>query len=68
MPSNLHGCLDTDAQALLTLNSCPMFALVERELPKMPMPARAHFPPRPDAILAYGLSEDADRQEDVGLP
>ncbi|KAJ9072931.1 bud site selection protein [Entomophthora muscae] len=51
-------------QALLTLNSCPMFALVERELPKMPVPARAHFPPRPDAILAYGLSEDLDRQED----
>ncbi|KAI0233732.1 bud site selection protein [Massospora cicadina] len=52
-------------QALLTLNSCPMFAVVERELPKMPVPARSHFPPRPEAILAYGLTQDLDRQEEA---
>ncbi|KAI9336504.1 Chs5p-Arf1p-binding proteins-domain-containing protein [Obelidium mucronatum] len=34
--------------ALLTLNSCPMFAYCERDAHRMPVPARIHLPLRPD--------------------
>ncbi|KAI9296274.1 chaps-domain-containing protein [Neoconidiobolus thromboides FSU 785] len=50
--------------ALLTLNSCPMFAINERELPKMPTPQRTHFPQKSEAILAYGLEEDPEAEQE----
>ncbi|KAF9980857.1 hypothetical protein BGZ75_007890 [Mortierella antarctica] len=34
--------------ALLTLNSCPMFTFNERDLQRMPKPAKAHLPIRND--------------------
>lgn len=36
--------LTSRLQALLTLNSCPMFTYNERDLHRMPTPARTHLP------------------------
>lgn len=38
-------------QALLTLNSCPMSTAREQDLPKLPPPAKAHFPLPTDGVL-----------------
>ncbi|KAI4286707.1 MAG: hypothetical protein L6R35_004040 [Caloplaca aegaea] len=37
--------------ALLTLNSCPMFTYQEKDLPRMPDPARILLPVMPESIL-----------------
>lgn len=44
-------------QALLTLNSCPMFTYNERDLHRMPTPARSHLPIK-DFIAASGILDD----------
>lgn len=44
-------------QALLTLNSCPMFTYNERDLHRMPTPARSHLPMK-DYIAASGILDD----------
>ncbi|GAA5918375.1 hypothetical protein JCM6882_002785, partial [Rhodosporidiobolus microsporus] len=43
--------------ALLTLNSCPMFTYNERDLHRMPTPARSHLPIK-DFIAASGILDD----------
>lgn len=49
--------LTNGAQALLTLNSCPMFTYNERDLHRMPTPARSHLPMK-DFIAASGILDD----------
>ncbi|KAL7269104.1 bud site selection protein [Rhizina undulata] len=54
--------------ALLTLNSCPMFTYQDRDIPKMPPPARMHLPILPESVLEE-LSEDQhDPKQDVADP
>lgn len=43
--------------ALLTLNSCPMFTYAERDLHRMPTPAKSHLPIK-DFIAASGILDD----------
>ncbi|SGZ27071.1 BQ5605_C025g10045 [Microbotryum silenes-dioicae] len=43
--------------ALLTLNSCPMFTYNERDLHRMPTPARSHLPMK-EFISASGILDD----------
>lgn len=45
------------ADALLTLNSCPMFTYNERDLHRMPTPARSHLPMK-DFIAQSGILDD----------
>lgn len=45
------------AQALLTLNSCPMFTYNERDLHRMPTPTKSHLPVK-DFIAASGILDD----------
>lgn len=54
-------------EALLTLNSCPMFTFNERDLHRMPTPVLSHLP-MPDYIVDTGIlepvSENARSAED----
>ncbi|VVT49611.1 uncharacterized protein SAPINGB_P002355 [Magnusiomyces paraingens] len=57
-------------QALLTLNSCPMSTAREQDLPKMPPPAKAHFPLPTDGVLEeiWNTTEsDEQNAADPGL-
>ncbi|GAA6018584.1 hypothetical protein JCM10207_007225 [Rhodosporidiobolus poonsookiae] len=45
------------SDALLTLNSCPMFTWAERDLHRMPTPARSHLPIK-DFIAQSGILDD----------
>lgn len=59
------------ADALLTLNSCPMFTYNERDLHRMPTPARSHLPMK-DFIAQSGILDDeansaANNDADVAL-
>ncbi|KAM0748531.1 chaps family protein [Meredithblackwellia eburnea MCA 4105] len=45
------------SDALLTLNSCPMFTYNERDLHRMPTPARSHLPMK-DFIRDSGILDD----------
>lgn len=47
--------------ALLTLNSCPMFTYQDRDLPKMPVPAKMHLPVLQEAVL----EEEGDERDTV---
>ncbi|KAI8393462.1 Chs5p-Arf1p-binding proteins-domain-containing protein [Radiomyces spectabilis] len=49
--------------ALLTLNSCPMFTYSERDMHRMPPPARTHLPVKPDIISSGIMEEDATGRE-----
>ncbi|KDN44030.1 hypothetical protein RSAG8_05762, partial [Rhizoctonia solani AG-8 WAC10335] len=55
--------------ALLTLNSCPMFTYNERDLHRMPTPARTHLPVREFIKDSGVLDEDSarDNEADIGL-
>jgi hypothetical protein len=44
-------------QALLTLNSCPMFTWAERDLHRMPTPAKSHLPIK-EFIASSGILDD----------
>ncbi|CAG8523212.1 1437_t:CDS:10 [Paraglomus brasilianum] len=44
--------------ALLSLNSCPMFTYNERDMHRMPTPARSHLPVRADIANAGILGDD----------
>ncbi|KIJ27347.1 hypothetical protein M422DRAFT_271491 [Sphaerobolus stellatus SS14] len=48
--------------ALLTLNSCPMFTYNEKDLHRMPTPARTHLPVKQFIVDSQILGED--REED----
>lgn len=57
-------------QALLTLNSCPMSTAREQDLPKLPPPAKAHFPLPTDGVLdeVWSANENDDQNTaDPGL-
>lgn len=51
--------------ALLTLNSCPMFTYNERDLHRMPTPARTHLPVREFIKDSGVLDEDSARDNEV---
>ncbi|CAG8619896.1 11615_t:CDS:10 [Funneliformis caledonium] len=55
--------------ALLTLNSCPMFTYNERDMHRMPSPAKTHLPIKQDIINAGLLDDDngRDNEADVAL-
>ena len=45
------------SQALLTLNSCPMFTYNERDLHRMPTPSKSHLPVK-EFIAASGILDE----------
>jgi hypothetical protein len=55
--------------ALLTLNSCPMFTFNERDLHRMPTPARTHLPVKKFIADSGILDEESarDNEADVAL-
>ncbi|PWN43602.1 chaps-domain-containing protein [Ceraceosorus guamensis] len=55
--------------ALFTLNSCPMFTYNERDLHRMPTPARSHLPVKQFIQESGLLNEDSarDNEADVAL-
>jgi len=52
--------------ALLTLNSCPMFTFNERDLHRMPTPARTHLPVKKFIAESNILDEESARDNEVG--
>ena len=58
-------------EALLTLNSCPMFTYNERDLHRMPTPQRTHLPIKSyiveSGILASLENSEADNEADLAL-
>ncbi|WRT68489.1 uncharacterized protein IL334_005465 [Kwoniella shivajii] len=56
-------------QALLTLNSCPMFTFNERDLHRMPTPLKTHLPIKKFIAESGILDEDSarDNEADVAL-
>lgn len=67
--SETHIQLGQYDKALLTLNSCPMFTFNERDLHRMPPPARTHLPVK-KLIAESGLIDEEsarDNEADVAL-
>lgn len=61
--------LEDYESALLTLNSCPMFTYNDRDMHRMPTPAKTHLPIKQE-IANVGLLDDdngRDTEADVGL-
>ncbi len=56
-----------NSQALLTLNSCPMFTFNERDLHRMPTPSRTHLPIKPFIAASNILDEDSAKDNEVGM-
>ncbi|KAG0193469.1 hypothetical protein DFQ28_005073 [Apophysomyces sp. BC1034] len=54
--------------ALLTLNSCPMFTYSERDMHRMPAPSKTHLPIKPDIISSGVMEEDAVGRETEADP
>lgn len=54
--------------ALLTLNSCPMFTYQDRDIPKMPPPARMHLPILPESVLDEMSDDLHDPKQDMVDP
>ena len=52
--------------SLLTLNSCPMFTFNERDLHRMPTPARTHLPVKKFIAESNILDEESARDNEVG--
>lgn len=66
--TEIHMELEQWTDALLTLNSCPMFTYNERDLHRMPAPARTHLPIKPFIAESDILDDDRDEHEaDVAL-
>jgi hypothetical protein len=53
-------------RALLTLNSCPMFTFNERDLHRMPQPARTHLPVKKFIAESNILDDESARDNEVG--
>lgn len=51
--------------ALFTLNSCPMFTYNERDLHRMPTPARSHLPVKAFIAESGLLDEESARDNEV---
>ncbi|CAO3701520.1 unnamed protein product [Rhizopus stolonifer] len=49
--------------ALLTLNSCPMFTYSERDMHRMPAPVKTHLPIKVDILNSGIMEEDAAGRE-----
>lgn len=67
--SEAHIALGEYDKALLTLNSCPMFTFNDRDLHRMPTPARTHLPIK-KFIADSGLIDEEsarDNEADVAL-
>lgn len=58
--------LDQFDNALLTLNSCPMFTFNERDLHRMPTPAKTHLPVKKFIAESNILDEESSRDNEVG--
>jgi len=54
-------------QALLTLNSCPMFTFNERDLHRMPTPLRTHLPIKGYIAASNILDEDSGRDNEADI-
>ncbi|KAK4689842.1 hypothetical protein P7C73_g263, partial [Tremellales sp. Uapishka_1] len=52
--------------ALLTLNSCPMFTFNERDLHRMPTPAKTHLPVKKFIAESNILDEESARDNEIG--
>lgn len=67
--SEAHIELGQFDKALLTLNSCPMFTYNERDLHRLPAPARTHLPVKKFIAESSLLDEDSarDNEADVAL-
>jgi len=57
------------SDALLTLNSCPMFTYNDRDLHRMPTPSRSHLPIKTFIAESQILDEDSarDNEADIAL-
>ena len=60
--SQIHIELGQYDAALLALNSCPMFTFNERDLHRMPTPARTHLPIK-KFIQDSGILDDDSTQD-----
>ncbi|KAI9301442.1 Chs5p-Arf1p-binding proteins-domain-containing protein [Cunninghamella echinulata] len=60
--------LEDYQSALLTLNSCPMFTYSERDMHRMPAPAKTHLPIKPDIANSGVMEEDAVGRENEADP
>ncbi|KAI9313962.1 Chs5p-Arf1p-binding proteins-domain-containing protein [Dichotomocladium elegans] len=49
--------------ALLTLNSCPMFTYSERDMHRMPAPTKTHLPIKPDIATSGIMEEDTPSRD-----
>ncbi|KAH8918412.1 chaps-domain-containing protein [Atractiella rhizophila] len=54
-------------EALLTLNSCPMFTYNERDLHRMPTPARTHLPTKTFISESGILDDDSARDNEADI-
>ncbi|KAL0075718.1 Chs5p-Arf1p-binding proteins-domain-containing protein [Phycomyces blakesleeanus] len=54
--------------ALLTLNSCPMFTYSERDMHRMPAPSKTHLPIKPDIVSSGVMEEDSAGRETEADP
>ncbi|RCH92020.1 hypothetical protein CU098_006290 [Rhizopus stolonifer] len=54
--------------ALLTLNSCPMFTYSERDMHRMPPPQKTHLPIKPEIVSSGIMEEDAAGRESEADP
>ncbi|KAJ2077432.1 bud site selection protein [Coemansia sp. RSA 988] len=44
--------------ALLTLNTCPMYTYVDRDYPRVPTPRRINYPVKSDVLADYNLGDN----------
>ena len=64
--TEVHVELGHYEQALLTLNSCPMFTVNERDLHRMPTPWRTHLPMR-SWVEESGILEEGQKDEETDV-
>ena len=53
--------------ALLTLNSCPMFTFNDRDLHRMPSPAKTHLPVKKFIADSHILDDDSARENEADV-
>ncbi|CEP08396.1 hypothetical protein [Parasitella parasitica] len=60
--------LEDYKNALLTLNSCPMFTYSERDMHRMPAPIKTHLPIKTEILNSGIMEEDAAGRENEADP
>ncbi|KAJ2855958.1 bud site selection protein, partial [Coemansia erecta] len=55
-------------RALLTLNACPMYIFVGRDMPRVPSPRRINYPVKPDILADYNLGESFNNSTHGPVP